>query len=171
MRKASLLNTSCEVSVGNAFLISFPNKKCVETLKSSSAHSWLWKAWLVWQPNGAFLAKLEQFFTFQKGVSLFFSHALPISLNTLTLELSLFQRVASLSPRLSSVRPRGCHTVIWKVRKAFLATGVHPENFPGPHQCQDAIRQGAQRSIVTQSPRLGACWEGAKRKTLNVIVI
>lgn len=39
---------------------------------------------------------------------------------------------------------------------AFGAS-IHPENVPGPYQCQDAIRQGAQRSIVIQRPRLGAC--------------
>lgn len=54
--------------------------------------------------------------------------------------------------------------------KAF-GTSIHSENFPGSHQCQDAIRQGVQRSIVTQRPHLGAFREGLQRKTLNVIVI
>lgn len=131
---------------------------------------------IVWKPEcfGSqikylFLSWRSQFFNYSK-VSVFFSHALPISLNTLTLELSLFQCFVNCIPKQSSVRPWGRHTRVWKGSKAF-GSAVHPENFPGPHQCQDAIRQGAQWSIVTRRLRLGACWEGPQRKTLNVIVI
>lgn len=154
----------CQVSVGNVFSISFPNNKCVESLKSSSAHAKLWK-------RDWFGSQIEHFLpscnNFQR--CLFFSHALPISLNTLTLELSLFQCVASWVPDSQAWDPEDAIPGFGRFRR-LLARGIYPENFPGPHQCQDAIRQGAQRSIVTRHPRLGACWEGPQRKTLNVIV-
>lgn len=44
--------------MGDEIPISFPNEKCVETLKSSSAEAKLCET-LVWQPNTVFLAWLD----------------------------------------------------------------------------------------------------------------
>ncbi len=58
----------------------------------------------------------SQFLTIQRCL-FSSSHALPISLNTLTLELSLFQCFANWVPKQSSVRPRGRHPRVWKVQR------------------------------------------------------
>lgn len=116
------------------FLFLFQTTSVWKPLITISTHK-IVKAWLVWQPNTAFLAKLQQLSTFQR--CLFFSHALPISLNTLTLELSLFQCVASWVPDSQAWDPEDAipgfgrfegfwHGYLsWKFPRATSVPGCH----------------------------------------------
>lgn len=127
------------------------------------------KLWLVWQPNTVFLAWLDQAnFELFDHSSFFLSHAFPISLNTLTFEPSLFQRFADRVPESSSVSPRGRHP---RVLVEGFWHGCSSWEFSRTTSVPGCHTSGAQRIIVTRRPRLGACWEGSQRKTVNVIVI
>lgn len=94
-----------------------------------------------------------------KGTSLLYLHALPedqTALKTHTFEPPLFQCAFLLKPSPGHEAQR----TLWKVQM-LVGAATHPENFPGPHQSPDAIRQRAQRSIVTRRPRFRGLLRGS----------
>lgn len=117
------------------------------------------KAWVVWQQRRRALPSWNGPKATISKVPLLFIYTLCLrtkpALKTHTFEPPLFQCVFLLKPSPGHEAQR----TLWKVQMLFGAA-THPENFPGPHQSQDAIRQGAQRSIVTQRPRFRGLQRG-----------
>lgn len=120
----------------------------------------LWKPGWIWQQKTSSLIwfRMSQKQRF-KGTSLFYLHTLPEdekpALKAGTFEPPLIQCVFLPKPSPGHEAQR----TLWKVQMLFGAA-THPEKFPGPHLSQDAIRQGAQRSIVTQRPRFRGLLRG-----------